>query len=361
MNTLKLMRENSNWRDLLANAPYYLTIREKDDLALLKYNMLESDMYNEIVQECRGVIVDTKEMKVVCNSYKKFFNATEPQAAKLEGKIRAEEKVDGSIIKMFFYKGEWRVATNGTIDARDADLMIPYGDIRTYRDLFDAAFAKYLDTDTLSLLQDENYTLIFELISPVNRIVVAYPETDLVLLGIRENTTGDELDPRNTHLGKIFKTPKIYDIDTIDQALEVAKTLGVNEEGFVLVDENFNRVKVKGAEYLAMHRMRSNNLSLRGFLATVLNNSQDDLIAYFPEYTPFIDEIQDRLKGLISEIEDLISTAPWDKGKKDFALQVKDKPHSSILFKLYGNEDYDWKGELLNPDNINRLIRLLGL
>ena len=30
-----------------------------------------------------------------------------------------QEKVDGSLIKVFYYDGEWRVATNGTIDARD--------------------------------------------------------------------------------------------------------------------------------------------------------------------------------------------------------------------------------------------------
>ena len=362
MRTLDLMKQHDNWREILTQAPYKLSIKEKGDLVLLKYNQLESDMDSKIVQECRGVIINVKDMSVVCRPFDKFFNASQPQAATLIGKIRAEEKVDGSIMKMYFYQGEWRLATNGMIDAADATLQMSSDDVATYQDLFNVAFAKYVSGDKMAELDEwKDYTLIFELVSPINRIVVAYPETDLKLLGIRHNATGKEIVPRDTSLARIFKTPNLYDIDTLEQALEIAKTLGGNEEGFILVDEYFNRVKVKGTEYLALHKMRSNSYSLKGFLEVVLNDSQDDLVAYFPEYTPFITDIESKIKQLISDIETEISAVQFDADRKEFALQIKDKPYSSMLFKLYGNANYDWKGELLNPDNINRLIRMLGL
>ena len=239
--------------------------------------------------------------------------------------------------------------------------MLPFEGKTTYRDLFDMAFNKYLSFDDLSLLESEDNTIIFELISPANRIVVSYPETDLRLLGIRNNKTGKEINPRDTHLGKVFKTPKIYDIDTINQALEVAKTLGVNEEGFVLVDENFNRVKVKGAEYLIAHKMRSNDFSPKNFLTAVLNNTQDDLVAYFPEYLPYVRDIENRLNRLIWEVNLEIAQAPFDLGRKDFALAIRDMKYAGILFKLHSNQDYNWKDSLISLDNINQLMKLLGL
>lgn len=362
---LDFLKQNENWRDILSKEPYCINIKEKDGYALFKYNQIDSDMSNPLVKECRGIIVDLSDMKVVCRRFDKFFNATEPNAAKLEGAIRAEEKIDGSIIGVWRDRnGVWRVSTNGMIDASDANLTLPIDNIRTYRDLFDLAWERQVgyDFDVLGIYKD--YTMIFELVSPANRIVVPYKETALYFLGIRNNRTGEEISPldkRVSELVKYFPTPRIFDIHSVEDAMEVAKTLGADQEGFVLVDEHFNRVKVKGSEYLAMHLIRNNDLSLKSFLATVLNDAQDDLLAYYPEYEPYITDVKTRLNKYIEEIEQSIASAPFDLDRKDFALEVKDKPHSAILFKMYGNREYDWKKVEINIDNINKLAQHLGL
>ncbi len=294
-------------------------------------------------------------MKVIRHSFSKWFNATEPHAAKLEGRIKAEEKCDGSLISLVFYNNEWLVSTNGMIDAAEASLS--FNPEKNYKTLFFEAFEK---TEADLDLLDRTYCYTFELMSPENRIVVSYPETKIKLIGVRDMWSLQELNPDSLTY-QPFDRPKTYNIDTIDQALKIAKTLGVNEEGFVLVDEYFNRVKVKGAEYLAMHKIRSNDFSLKGFLVTVLNNTQDDLLAYFPEYKPYIEEVENKMKKYIDMVNDAISKAPWDADKKTFALAVKDLSASSILFKLYNNKEYDWKKEVLSIDNINRLTDLLEL
>ena len=53
---LNFIKQNKeNWKEVLQKPPYSLIVKESDDYVLLKYNQLESDLSNSIVQECRGV------------------------------------------------------------------------------------------------------------------------------------------------------------------------------------------------------------------------------------------------------------------------------------------------------------------
>ena len=89
MELIKFLKENDNWRELLSQSPYCLSIKEKDNYAIFKYNQLESDMSLKIVQESRGVIIDLNDYTVACRAFDKFFNVQEPHAAKLTKNIRA--------------------------------------------------------------------------------------------------------------------------------------------------------------------------------------------------------------------------------------------------------------------------------
>lgn len=53
---LDFIKQNKeNWKEVLQKPPYSLIVKEDDGYILLKYNQLESDLSNSIVQECRGV------------------------------------------------------------------------------------------------------------------------------------------------------------------------------------------------------------------------------------------------------------------------------------------------------------------
>ena len=73
--TIEFIKENNkDWKELLSQAPYSLIIKEDDSYYLLKYNQLESDMSNEIVKECRGLIIDKQTLIPKALSFLKFFN-----------------------------------------------------------------------------------------------------------------------------------------------------------------------------------------------------------------------------------------------------------------------------------------------
>ena len=121
MQLLKFIKENNNWEYILSQNPYCLKIKRDDGYIILSYNQIESDFYNPIVRECRGIILEEKTLIPVCVPFYKFGNYGEGYVPNIDwSSARTQEKVDGSLIKVWYHNGKWRVSTNGTIDAINA-------------------------------------------------------------------------------------------------------------------------------------------------------------------------------------------------------------------------------------------------
>lgn len=164
---------------------------QQDNLVLLKYDQIESPMDNPIVQECRGLILDeANNWEIVSHPYHKFFNWGEPNAAAVDwNTAKIQEKADGSLIVMYRYNYKWECATSGMPDA-GGNIN---GSATTFRELFATTFheqgMKY------PLESDSDYTFMFELMSPQNRIVVKHAVPEIIFLGARNNITGQEVSP----------------------------------------------------------------------------------------------------------------------------------------------------------------------
>ncbi len=105
MELINFIKENKNWKELLTEKPYCLSIKEKENLALLKYNQLESDMSNKIVQECRGVIIDTEKnsghFKTKHSFNEEFFQKESKELYFLLGLLASDGNVnDGNVISI---------------------------------------------------------------------------------------------------------------------------------------------------------------------------------------------------------------------------------------------------------------------
>jgi RNA ligase len=193
-------------------------------------------LWNEVTLMCRGLIVDA-EGKVVAQPLPKFFNFEEFKGQLPSGAYRIAEKMDGSLGICYPHKGVLSIATRGSFTSEQAKVG-------------DEMLQQYIKDNGLDWY-DEQYTYLFEIIYPANRIVVNYGEAKrLVLLAVVNTNTGMERNPHETGYKDVAKElPPSTPIEDL-RLLEAP-----NEEGFVLHWGNGLRLKIKFAEYVRLHRI----------------------------------------------------------------------------------------------------------
>lgn len=358
----KFLNEHKDtWKDILSGSPYELTIREKDNLILFMYNQIESDFNIPLVCECRGIILEKDSYKVLCYAFNKFWNAGEGHAAILDwSTARVQEKVDGSIIKLWWYN-EWRVSTMSMIDANECTLQNNLDDrYPTFFSLFkEAANNCALNIDELN----HNYTYIFELVSPYNRVVVPYNDISIYHTGTRNNLTLEELD-----LDIGVKKPKSYGFNTEAEVLAMSSALPFSEEGYVVVDANWNRVKVKGPAYVAIHHLKNNGvINKKRALALIMINEHQEFLSYFNEYREYFDSIEKAFKQYLNKIKvdlDFVAGKIF-LTKKDYAMLVKSMTCPSLMFLIWDGrvkkEDWEKYIRTLPADKVIDYLKLEGL
>ena len=339
MEVLKLMNTHNNWEEILTQPPYNIIVKRDEDYILLKYNQLSSDFSIPIVRECRGSIFYQNEdgkYECVCRAFDKFFNQGEANAIKIDWhSVVVEEKVDGSLIKVWHHNNKWHVSTNGTIDAYNAEVDDTGW---TFGRLFNKAIEPLLP-DTFFNGLDKNMTYMFELVSPRSRCTISYPTTKLYYLGCRDMTTMQECKVYYSIMrsaGILF--PKVYELYTLECCQKYVQTMTKDEEGFVIRDKNYNRIKLKSPEYLMAFHMNNNGaITVKRILGMMKNNMIDDFMAYCPEYNDVVNEVINDLKNVTQSMDNIWGMCAWAAkcDKKTFACAIRNYAYNDFLFEKY--------------------------
>lgn len=281
-----------NWREILKKE-YRINIKEEYPFAIFNYG-IDCDFSDPIVQEARGIIIDIENCDVVCWPFRKFGNYNESYADKIDwNTARVQDKIDGSIIKLWWNRmtGKWQFSTNGTINADTA--LANQMTQETFLDVIRKA-DNYCEIILRLPIFNKDYTFIFELVSPETQVVVKYPKPHLCHIGTRSNISGQEMD---FDIG--IEKPKEYPLKSLDDCVTAAGELnksddgqvhGVKKEGFVVVDGNWNRIKIKSPDYLMLHRMSSNtNFSKERIISIIRDGSVSvqDICEDFPNFAHY--------------------------------------------------------------------------
>lgn len=208
--------------------------------------------WDDITLKTRGLVLDN-EGNVVAKSFDKFFNYEELVGSKFKpSQIPNEpfevfEKLDGSLGILFNYNEEWILATKGSFSSDQA--------IRGMEILKKYRYERLV----------KGFTYLFEIIYPENRIVCDYDFEDLILLSVIDNKDGYELQIHDdkAHLEGIkiinlynnlgFKLVKKY--DGVEDYNTLKNIIDSNFEGFVVRFSSGFRMKVKGEEYVRLHKL----------------------------------------------------------------------------------------------------------
>ena len=338
--------EHEDYLELLAAEPYYIKIKEDEPYIIFNYDQLRSDFNNPIVQEARGIIFKKGQWEnPVCWAFNKFGNYGEGWVKDIDWDTAfVSEKVDGSLMKVW-WDNEWKISTNGTIDAFKADL----GDVRmpNFGEYFIDTLLDYYNNSTeFYNTLDEDKTYMFELVGPYNRVVIPYEQSDLYFLGARNKYTGEEFNCSPLSAGALnmglFKLPKQYPLRSINDCVNAASTFNWDEEGFVACDAQFNRVKIKSPAYVLAHFARNNNVINRKHLINViLTNEVEEFLCYAADYKEELEKVQGLMKAYCKVGDQIVKSCQrlYDIPKKTYAYWVQTLPkiYQDLAFRNYNN------------------------
>lgn len=367
MHTLSFIQENDDWKEKLID----MGIKINNDpmfpqLINLCYDQIAATKTHPITMECRGLVIDTGNIKVQGRPFDRFFNIGE--AKSVTDKINfnnctVHEKLDGSLLKIYYSEryNTWLIGTKGTTTARNAitkydeesgiPLLYLVGDalgisvdyhVSSYYTGYHQEFVDAGDYEIIMKLINEivgsrlnrGYTYILELTSPQNNIVTRYDENALTLLGVRDNDSGEYVD----HDVDIFKKPKTYHCGNLDEIHHALSKLNINSgklnEGFVITcNDTGIRCKIKSRGYLAVHRNLNNeSLDAMSIYEVVAEHDEDEVLAYYPELCGEFNVVVNRRIKAIEKIGKGISLFKEIDDRKELALTLKELGVASAVF-----------------------------
>jgi len=220
---------------------------------------------------------------------------------------------------------------------------------------------------------DNNITAIFEYVSPANRIVLRYLEEDLILLRMRDNSTGKHLNIKD-HLDKISTiriAPFEDDSKDLDSLIEVNATQ-VDKEGVIVqTEDEYGKdffFKIKTPWYCERHGLLTNDLYREHIIVGyILDDKIDDILGQVPEDEK---EAHERINKIISIIKKAVSDKEEDikksyqvfldmgSDRKEYALKYyKKEPNFGYVMQMTkGIEPYELAKDWVRDQN-ERLLK----
>jgi len=295
--------------------------------------------WDEITKICRGLVLDN-DGNVVAKPFGKFFNMEEHDPSEIPNEtFEVFEKMDGSLGILFWYQGQWIFASKGSFTSDQANKG---------RELL----SKY-DIQPLP----RGYTTLVEIIYPENRIVCDYGEDEcLVVLTMISNVSGKEFDYSSLiQVCEVVGMPVVKRYDGVEDYKTLKSIIKLNQEGFVIRFRNGFRMKIKGEEYVRLHRILTGFSNIN--IWEILKDGKD--MNEFLERVP--DEFDKWVKSVAMNLRYTHYSISERAGKmydyfmygkyndeepvtdrKVFAEWVlkQDKHLQPILFKMFDKKDY---------------------
>jgi RNA ligase len=326
-------------------------VMEKDWYTVINYAVAFEETFkwddndpvgSAVRRECRGLIFDTETGNLISHPYHKFFNAGEKEETQLN-KINLYEphivleKLDGSMIRPIPTPEGFRLGTKAGIT-----------DVAMNAEVFVADKPHYARFINKCLLINVNP--IFEWCSRKNRVVIDYPEDNLILTAMRYNDTGFYLDYEvMKNYADAWNIPVVQAVDGLAvQNIELfVKQVREweDDEGVVVRFDNGHMCKVKADDYVLRHKSKDAINQEKNVLQTILDDAVDDLVPLLtPEDGERLQRFQNAfwagLEDVACDLADLFVTGNTKyPDKKDFAVEFVQK----ILLPKYAPIMYAMK------------------
>ena len=315
----------------------YISVQQHPTADLRIYNYTHKTQYksfwNNETKQCRGLITDLDD-NIVSRPFSKFFNYGEVKDQIPNEEFEVYEKKDGSLGVLYWIDDKPYLTTRGSFTSEQAKkgtgiLQNKYSHVKLNKD----------------------YTYLFEIIYPENRIVVDYKDIeDIYLLAIIDTKTGEDL-PFTNDIG--FPIVEKYDYDNLSEILKIQDK---DTEGFVIKYKSGFRVKIKFDEYLRLHRLLT-GITARNIWDDLRNKrDMSKLFDHVPDefhkwVTNKINELENNFKQIEEQAIRDYNTVMLSDDRKIVAEFINNFcDNSPILFMMLDGKDYsEYIYKLIRP------------
>lgn len=298
--------------------------------------------WNDVTMMCRGLITNAETGEVLARPLKKFFNHDQLGAPTigLDDPISVTDKIDGSMAVLFpVREGSYAISTRGSFASDQAIWATKF----------------WNRNHAGSFIPNPEWTYIFEIIYPDNRIVVNYGSLEaLVLLGAIDIATGKDISLEDASRGWNGPVVEIFPHRTFREVLEAP--IRDNAEGFVIYHfATSTRVKIKYDEYKRLHRLMTGTSPKDVWKSISLGEDPNIVFASAPDefhvwLRAIIADLQGRFDSAYMEANEAFrviqATMPAGAGRREWALAIMPHPLKALLFLLLDNRSIDeaiWK------------------
>jgi RNA ligase len=325
-------------------------VMEKDWYTVINYAVAFEETFkwddndpvgSAVRRECRGLIFNTETGNLISRPYSKFFNAGEKEETQLN-KINLYEphvvleKLDGSMVRPIPTPEGFRLATKMGVTEVAMNAEVFVADKPHY--------ARFIHKCLLM-----NVTPLFEWCSRKNRVVIDYPEDNLILTAVRDNLSGTYLlHSIIVETGKNYNIPVVQAVDGLAvQNIELfVKQVREweSEEGVVVRFDTGHMCKVKSADYVLRHKSKDSISQEKNVIDCILGDAVDDLVPLLaPEDGERLRSFQGAFWKGLDEVayemaELFVKGNKMYPEKKDFAVEFVQKEvepiHAPIMYAM---------------------------
>jgi RNA ligase len=302
-----------------------------------------------VLREARGMIFCKKTGELLSRPFQKFFNLGEredliPDFSKPHYIV---DKLDGSMIRPVPLPSGIRWGTKMGIT-----------DVAMQAEEFVSKHPKYQKFAEACI--EANATPLFEWCSRQQRIVLDYPEDNLVLLAVRDNFTGEYVARKGIEVfSQVWDIPvvRVHEMcwarDNSEDFITFIRSM-TGIEGFVIQFHDGHMVKIKTDEYVSLHRAKSLLDNERDVVGLILEEKIDDLMPLLPEpdhlrLRKFADDVWGDILRFQTDVNILLRQTR-NIPRKEFALASTNIPPllRAAAFKFYGLETNCDLGYIVN-------------
>ncbi|CAF1036371.1 unnamed protein product [Rotaria sordida] len=313
---------------------------------------------------CRGTmfnINDPDNVQLVSLPPEKFFNYEEGNGCQQHelGQLGDQmTKMDGSLISTFLH-----------FDKKNRPIV---------RLKSKTSFISSHSCEAMELLKEQfkseveslvhlHYTVNMEYTSPLNRIVLHYPQSELTVLSIRSHLTGETLFAR--HLISFLHEHGFQSIlERVVPFKSIPRHLSQKEfvknirdetqgEGYVVEiirpDQTSYLVKIKTHKYLQLHHCKNSVISIQHLFENVINEQSDDLRSLFKDdivalkkIAQMEEQVRPQFNQMVQSIEQFYEENKH-LSRKDYAILINStssmKKYMGLLMNLYMDKVNDYK------------------